>query len=410
MVIFAALVTVGCAEVTTMQYASPEVPPPVGVSTPAPTVDDAYEDNDPSALEDFRPTLDPHGTWVDDSEYGTVWLPSPDEVGPDFVPYVSAGHWVYDTDYTWVSDYAWGWVPFHYGRWAVIGGRGWAWIPGRVYAGAWVVWRTGDADDLGFVGWAPMAPAWIWRNRFAVGIGFAPPEPFVFCGRDAIFTPRVSEHVVHGPVVHDLERRTRVYAPPAERGERGRAIEARPVVRSPPPPALGIDPTRVAHPTPQDDRGLGAARRYAVPSTARAVGARPPTPQTRPPGVSPSTPARPPTGVTELQPPSPPPAPVTRQTQPSRPPPPPWIPPASPAPAPQPARPAPAPAQPRAPPPAALPPAPRVSPQPAPRMPPQQAPPRPAPPMPAPPAPPPAPLPAPPMPAPHAPVPAPQHR
>src|SRR6516225_4250247 len=46
---------------------------------------DSYEDNDPSALTDFRATLAPYGTWTDDSTYGTVWAPSPTVVGADFV-------------------------------------------------------------------------------------------------------------------------------------------------------------------------------------------------------------------------------------------------------------------------------------------------------------------------------------
>src|SRR3984957_14695181 len=76
---------------------------------------DSYADTDPSALTDYRSTLDPYGTWVDDPNYGTVWVPNADQVGSDFTPYVSAGHWTYDDedDYVWISDYAWGWAPFH---------------------------------------------------------------------------------------------------------------------------------------------------------------------------------------------------------------------------------------------------------------------------------------------------------
>ena len=127
----------------------------------------------PSALSDFRSTLEPYGTWTDDPSYGTVWVPSPSVVGPDFTPYVSAGHWAYDSDYAWVSDYDWGWAPFHYGRWVYGPGMGWEWIPGRTYAGAWVSWRYG-VDDWAYVGWAPLAPTWCWRGGVAVGIGFVP--------------------------------------------------------------------------------------------------------------------------------------------------------------------------------------------------------------------------------------------
>ena len=45
-----------------------------------------YVDTDPSALGDFRQTLDPYGQWVEDGTYGTVWVPAAAVVGPDFVP------------------------------------------------------------------------------------------------------------------------------------------------------------------------------------------------------------------------------------------------------------------------------------------------------------------------------------
>ena len=45
---------------------------------------DEYSDTDPSAATDFRSTLDPYGTWVDDPTYGQIWVPSPAEVGPYF--------------------------------------------------------------------------------------------------------------------------------------------------------------------------------------------------------------------------------------------------------------------------------------------------------------------------------------
>ena len=128
---------------------------------------DAYDDNDPSALTDFRSALDSHGAWVDDPTYGTVWVPAPAEVGADFRPYVTAGHWAYDDDYVWVSDYSWGWAPFHYGRWVFAEGRGWVWIPGREYRGAWVTWSVDDG--YGYLGWAPMGPAFLWFGGVPVG-------------------------------------------------------------------------------------------------------------------------------------------------------------------------------------------------------------------------------------------------
>ena len=164
----------------------PTAPPPgqeiaIGEDdpNPPPAQPDQYEDTDPSALTDFHAALDPYGNWVDDPTYGTVWVPEASAVGPDFTPYVSAGHWSYDDDYTWVSDYGWGWAPFHYGRWVWAAGPGWEWVPGRAYAGAWVSWRYGWGD-WPYVGWAPLGPTWGWRGGCAVGLGFVPRAPYAF--------------------------------------------------------------------------------------------------------------------------------------------------------------------------------------------------------------------------------------
>jgi hypothetical protein len=117
----------------------------------------AYDDGyDPSAYQQFESALDPYGTWLDDPNYGRVWVPSPEEVGSDFEPYETGGQWVPSNDYgfTWVSDWDWGWGPFHYGRWACLNGSMWAWVPGTIWGPAWVNWRYGG----GYVGWSPMAP------------------------------------------------------------------------------------------------------------------------------------------------------------------------------------------------------------------------------------------------------------
>ena len=123
-------------------------------------LDDGY---DPTAYQDFRDTLSPYGQWVDNPQYGQVWVPSAAAVGTDFTPYYNGGHWsLSDYGWTWVSDYNWGWAPFHYGRWLQLGGLGWSWIPGRVWGPAWVHWRAGG----GYVGWAPLPPR---------GVRIAPP-------------------------------------------------------------------------------------------------------------------------------------------------------------------------------------------------------------------------------------------
>lgn len=102
--------------------------------------------------QEFYDNLQDYGTWVQDDQYGDVWVP---DVDGDFRPYATNGYWV-QTDYgtTWVSDYPWGWATFHYGRWRYDDYYGWEWIPGHEWAPAWVSWRQGG----GYYGWAPMGP------------------------------------------------------------------------------------------------------------------------------------------------------------------------------------------------------------------------------------------------------------
>jgi hypothetical protein len=244
-------------------YASPEVE--LGVDS------DTYDDADPSALTDFRTTLDPYGTWVDDSTYGTAWVPSATVVGADFTPYVTAGHWVYDTDYVWVSDYDWGWAPFHYGRWVWIPGRGWAWIPGRVYAGAWVSWSIYDGGA--YVGWWPMYPAWVWMGGYPVGIGVWAGPRYVYCARGDVFAPVVATRVVVGARAEQMAARAQPYVP-AHPGVAG----------GPSPQQLGIAPSQVAHAAP-NHAGLARAQQFARPSTAAPLGAHPPSPRAPNPGA-----------------------------------------------------------------------------------------------------------------------------
>jgi hypothetical protein len=233
---------------------------------------DAYDDNDPAALTDFRQTLDPYGSWVDDPTYGTVWVPSPSAVGPDFVPYQTAGHWVYDDDYVWVSDYPWGWAPFHYGRWVLIDGRGWVWIPGRVYRGAWVAW--GVDDGWGYVGWYPMAPPFVWFGGVAVGYSFYVGPRWVYCPRGEIFSPVVGTRVIAGPAAVSI-------------GARVHPFVATPgVVGGPPPARLGYAAAQIPHASGTAAASLARAQQFARPSTAQPLGARPPARSALPGGAT----------------------------------------------------------------------------------------------------------------------------
>ena len=238
------------------QYASGEYA--IGADT------DAYDDNDPSALNDFRDTLESHGTWVDDATYGTVWVPAPTEVGADFKPYVTAGHWTYDDDYVWVSDYPWGWAPFHYGRWVFVEGRGWSWIPGREYRGAWVTWSVDDG--YGYLGWAPMGPSFVWFGGVPVGWrGYWGPR-WAYVPRGEVFAPRVGARVVVGPAAVTIAGRMRPYAADSVRVSAG-----------PPPARFGYAPAQIPRATGVAAANVTRAQQFARPSTARAVGASPPT-------------------------------------------------------------------------------------------------------------------------------------
>jgi hypothetical protein len=228
--------------------------------------DDGYADSDPSALSDFRPALDPYGSWVDDPTYGTVWVPYESAVGSDFTPYLTAGHWAYGDDYVWMSDYPWGWAPFHYGRWVYAGEPGWAWVPGRRYAGAWVSWRVGQGER-GYVGWAPLTPTWRWHGGAAMGLGFVPTSPYSFVPSREVFAGAPSTRVVAGPEVGVIASHTQAWIP------------ARPgvgVAAGPPPTVLHIPEANVVH-TPGANVGLMRAQAFARPASAVALGARAPS-------------------------------------------------------------------------------------------------------------------------------------
>ncbi len=225
---------------------------------------DSYDDNDPSALKDFHAALDPNGTWVDDSTYGTLWMPSASVVGADFTPYSTAGHWLYDNEWVWASDYPWGWAPFHYGRWVVAPGRGWGWVPGRAYRGAWVTWSVNDGYT--YVGWAPMPPAFLWFGGMAVGWGGYIGPSWVYCPRGEVFSPVVGTRVVTGAA-----------AGPIAAGMRGYVTATPGVTGGPAPQKLGFSATQIPHPTGASASGIAQANAFARPSTGQALGASNPT-------------------------------------------------------------------------------------------------------------------------------------
>ncbi|HTN19328.1 MAG TPA: DUF6600 domain-containing protein [Pelobium sp.] len=139
------------------------------------------------SLQVFYDELSYYGDWVNNPEYGYVWRPN---VGSDFRPYYTNGHWVM-TEYgnTWVSDYNWGWAPFHYGRWFYDDYDGWIWMPDTEWGPAWVTWRTGG----GYYGWAPLGP----RISININIGrrhYVPDNYWVFIPQRCIYYPSYSRY------------------------------------------------------------------------------------------------------------------------------------------------------------------------------------------------------------------------
>jgi len=110
----------------------------------------------------FYHELSPYGSWIDNPDYGYVWVP---DVAPGFHPYSTSGYWAYtEFGWTWVSYYPWGWAPFHYGRWYYDHWYGWVWVPGREWGPGWVSWSHCD----GYYGWAPLSPGFRFSLTFNV--------------------------------------------------------------------------------------------------------------------------------------------------------------------------------------------------------------------------------------------------
>lgn len=151
----------------------------------------------------FYDELGPFGQWIEDPDYGYVWIPDVDQ---DFKPYATAGHWV-ETEYgnTWVSDYDWGWAPFHYGRWRYDDNYGWEWIPGTEWGPAWVNWRTDDD----YYGWAPLGPG----VDIDMSLGtdyYAPDNYWVFVPSQYVCSPYLNQYYLPSYRNTSIIRNTRI--------------------------------------------------------------------------------------------------------------------------------------------------------------------------------------------------------
>jgi hypothetical protein len=175
---FLTFALLGCGPTSIVVQSTPAPAPP-----PPPPAPEA-------SFQSFYDALSPYGQWINNPEYGYVWMPS---VAPDFTPYGSNGHWVYtDEGWTWDSDYPWGWAAFHYGRWFFEDGYGWMWIPGNQWAPAWVTWR--QSPD--YYGWAPLGPQVTISASY--GGGYDPPNHYWhFVPQQYVASPQVNNYVVN---------------------------------------------------------------------------------------------------------------------------------------------------------------------------------------------------------------------
>jgi len=171
--------------------------------------------------QEFYDQLSPYGQWIEDSNYGYVWIPT---AGPDFAPYLTNGYWML-TNYgwMWISDYNWGWAPFHYGRWDYNGSYGWFWVPDNEWGPSWVTWRRSE----GYYGWAPMRPGVSISVTFG-GFNDVPNDRWIFVrdrdierhdiGRNYISRTNNSNIINHSTVInktyYDDKRHTTYVAGP----------------------------------------------------------------------------------------------------------------------------------------------------------------------------------------------------
>jgi hypothetical protein len=212
--------------------------------------------------------LDASGTWIQTSEYGTVWKPN---APAGWVPFRN-GRWIwYDTlGYTWISGDPWGWLPYHYGRWMQQETVGWFWVPGKdaTFAPGDVYWLRGG----NLAGWGPLAPRETWSpgltprlflNVYTTFARFAPGDRHI---DPATFPSRPKEPLATVSFVPGLPSPALVAARFDARRPALRAGSTRVV-----PHVAGISyepPAEVAHPVPAPPPPVAAPAAPALETVA----------------------------------------------------------------------------------------------------------------------------------------------
>jgi hypothetical protein len=138
--------------------------------------------------------------------------------------------------------------------------------------------RRTPVGGYGYVGWAPMPPAWIWFGGVSVGYRYGPYYPWVFCSSDYLFYPHV-----HYYIVRDRHRMTYAarHTRPYHRTASARPVAAprSPTMREANVPSRAVPRQRVRSErlvTPVSGRATGVGLRESrVPERQRGESAAP---------------------------------------------------------------------------------------------------------------------------------------
>lgn len=226
--------------------------------------------------------LDEYGEWIEEREYGRVWIPR--GVLTTWAPYRD-GHWTYvrHWGWTWVDDAPWGFAPFHYGRWVNLRGR-WCWSPGAyvarpVYAPALVAWLGTPGVGIRVasgpgVGWFPLGPREHYVPHYAHSANYVQrinhvdrghfnprgPAQYINRGRGTTVVSndvflsgtRIGGNISRSPISHNMPITTNAPLPtnrlrvePPQLGDRRANGTVRPSFEMRPAPSGGIAVPRV---------------------------------------------------------------------------------------------------------------------------------------------------------------------
>jgi len=125
-----------------------------------PTTATEHPENPKQLPDDYKNTLAKYGNWMEDPDYGQVWIPNTNKEQTDWMPYQNGTWQDYgDGTYLWLSYEPFGYITYHFGRWQWYPMRGWYWIPASVWGPAWVEWYC--SND--YVYWTP---SWLDKRYF----------------------------------------------------------------------------------------------------------------------------------------------------------------------------------------------------------------------------------------------------